>query len=134
MHIWSWLESLVVGIRWNQSRRSSHKSQRRPAMFRSGVEQLEHRTMLSAPTISVSVAAVGDPGVFIISGSVQDESPAGLVVQIAGPEGARWTATVGEDGTYSVSVVITTSGTIGASTTDADGLASNTAYAYVDLG
>jgi len=82
----------------------------------------------AAPTISFTVTAVSGKDV-VLAGQVTDEHPGGLIVGFSGQYSG--TAVTNADGTFQVQVTATGLGTIQASTTDGEGLGSNTASATV---
>jgi hypothetical protein len=85
-----------------------------------------------APQIVDFAAAEVSPGVFVFTGRVIDESPAGLTVTFGGVPSARGkTTTTRADGTFSLTITLRTdgtdAGTVTAKTRDMLGLESNTA-------
>jgi hypothetical protein len=74
----------------------------------------------NAPTVEV-IAVQGPGNTWTFSGSVGDECPAGLTVSLGGPAGVNGaSATVGEDGSWSVTVTVApgTSGLVTATVAD----------------
>jgi hypothetical protein len=102
----------------------------RPAYscFRPLLEPLEGRDCPAAPVISLTSAAYGNSMV-TLSGVVQDEAPGGLRVCFMGKySGSTTTDAIGA---FSITVTPCGAGTIGARTTDQEGLASNMAFTTV---
>jgi hypothetical protein len=74
----------------------------------------------AAPTVSVGVSS-GPNNTLTFSGSVGDECPEGLTVTLSGPTGVQGaSATVGADGSYSITVTVPegTSGNVTATVVD----------------
>lgn len=90
-----------------------------------------------APVIT-SFGASGSVGLWTFSGTVEDDTPAGLVVRLGGvPDSLEGkTATTDSVGRFSLTLVLQTNGTdtgtASADTTDPDGNPSNTATYYVN--
>ncbi|MCI0377405.1 MAG: hypothetical protein L0215_07355 [Gemmataceae bacterium] len=105
----------------------SHRAQ--SPRYRPHLEGLESRDCPNAaPTIFMGIMSVQQKNV-VLSGVVQDESPAGLTVQFSG----QYTGTTQTDseGTFTVSVTPAQLGAIFAGTTDNIGQASNVAQVNV---
>lgn len=73
------------------------------------------------------------PGVWVLSGKVEDEKPAGLTVRFGGLNAAKgYTAITDANGNFTITIDIgNVTGEVWARTTDAEGLESN--YAYWDI-
>jgi hypothetical protein len=73
------------------------------------------------PQISVSAVPQG-PGLWKISGTVTDETPSGLIVNVSGPGFANTFTTTVAGGAYSIVVQTVGSGTVTVTVTDPGGL------------
>ncbi len=73
------------------------------------------------------------PGVWVLSGKVEDENPAGLTVRFGGLNAAKGhTAIADANGNFTITIDLgNVTGEVWALTTDAEGLESN--YAYWDI-